>query len=558
MTRHLLTCVLSGVLASGGLLWAQDTPAEGEACTVEEQDIKTWKMTVEDKEWSVRPATPTYGGDTGLFHLPSAYALPKGKAAFSLFRDNLDRDPMDVDASIHGLSVGFGATDRLEVFGSLGFQNRVNTDALDQDGFVNEFPFAGTQATSPGWQTGVGDVRVGAKYTLLDDYRGDAVGLAVRGEVKLPTADEEKGLGTGKPSFGVDLVLSKTLNRGADIHGSLGFRVNSDPDDLDIANALKWGVGVNFPACYFLQLQAELMGTSYSGGEFEEATSPIDLVVGPVIWIKPGLFIRPAISMNLAFDDRGLNSSSKSYTGRQISIGYHPGTRCCEVYVPPPPPPPPAPNRPPTVACEVDRGTILPGETVRCRAAASDPDGDALTYSWAANGGAVTGTGAEATFDSAGLAGPATVTVTVQVSDGRGGTAEARCTINVEKPAPPEPITCTAGGFPRNLSRLNNVDKACLDDVAARLRQDPKSRLIIVGHADSQERHPEVLGKTRAEAIKAYLVTERGIEESRIVTRSAAATKPLDMGTTPAARAKNRRVELIFLAEGAMAPEDDD
>ena len=51
---------------------------------------------------------------------------------------------------------------------------------------------------------------------------------------------------------------------------------------------------------------------------------------------------------------------------------------------------------------------------------------------------------------------------------------------------------------------------------------------------------------------------ERGIEESRITVRSAAATKPLDTGTTAMARAKNRRVELIFVPEGAVAPEDDD
>ena len=48
-----------------------------------------------------------------------------------------------------------------------------------------------------------------------------------------------------------------------------------------------------------------------------------------------------------------------------------------------------------------------------------------------------------------------------------------------------ETITCISGGFPANLARLNNVDKACLDDVASRLRQDPRSRVVIVGHADS-------------------------------------------------------------------------
>ena len=36
-------------------------------------------------------------------------------------------------------------------------------------------------------------------------------------------------------------------------------------------------------------------------------------------------------------------------------------------------------------------------------------------------------------------------------------------------------MTCTSGGFPRNLARLNNVDKACLDDVASRLRTDPRA-----------------------------------------------------------------------------------
>jgi outer membrane protein OmpA-like peptidoglycan-associated protein len=146
----------------------------------------------------------------------------------------------------------------------------------------------------------------------------------------------------------------------------------------------------------------------------------------------------------------------------------------------------------------------------------------------------------------------------VKVSDGRGGTASATCTIRVEEPKKPETITCTSGGFPRNLSRLNNVDKACLDDVATRLRQDPKARVVIVGHADSKERYPEVIGRTRAEAVKTYLVKDRGVEESRITAKSAGATRPLDTGTSAAARAKNRRVELIFVPEGATPPEDDD
>jgi len=549
---------LVGCLALTTAAWAQDAPSAGQAsCEVNREDVKTWTIDLEGREYQVHPATPAYDGSTGLFHMPTAYTLPKGKFAFSLFRDNMDRDPKDVDISVHGLNVAFGATSKLEIFGSIGVQNRVNVDALSQAGFVNDYPFAGTSATSPGWQTGFGDVKLGAKYKILDDYLGDGVGLAVRGYVKLPTADEEKGLGTGKFSGGADLVLSKSVNRVLDLHGMLGYQVNSDPDNVNIGNALRWGVGLNVPACRSIQLQADLTGSRYSDADFEQ-TNPVDLVIGPVLWIKPGFFIRPALSWNLAFDDRGLNSTSKSWTGRQIAIGYHPGTTCCAVALPPPAPPPPA-NKNPTVACEIERSTILPGEKVGVRAAGSDPDGDPLTYSWSTTGGQIVGVGPSVTFDSTALAAPGSATITVRCQDGRGGEASSTCNVNVQAPKRVvEPVTCTSGGFPRNMARLNNVDKACLDDVASRLKQDPRSRVVIVGHADAQEKTPEVIARKRGEAVKGYLVKERGIEESRIVVRSAAASKPLDTGKTAAARAKNRRVEVIFAPEGATIPEDDD
>jgi hypothetical protein len=328
--------VLATLLALTGPVWAEDADAGG-ACTVKKEDVKTWTATIEGKEYQVRPATPAYDGDTGLFHLSSAYTLPKGKASFSLYRDNLDRDPKDLDISTHGITIGYGATDKLEVFGTIGIQNRVNADALFQPGFYNDNPFVST-----GWETGFGDVKLGGKYKLLDDYNQDSVGLALKAYVKLGTADEALGLGTGKADFGGDLILSKSINRAADIHASIGYEVKGDPDEVKIGNAFKWGVGLNIPACRIFQIQAELTGRNYSGGDFDQ-TNPLDLIVGPVFWIKPGIFIRPAISWNLNYDDRGLNSSSKSWTGRQISIGYHPGSRCCEVYTPPPPPPPPEP-----------------------------------------------------------------------------------------------------------------------------------------------------------------------------------------------------------------------
>ncbi len=216
-------------------------------------------------------------------------------------------------------------------------------------------------------------------------------------------------------------------------------------------------------------------------------------------------------------------------------------------------------NRPPTVSVTCDPSPVLPGQVSSCKATASDPDGDPLTYAWSAGSGRISGSNAAASLDTAGIQPGDCAPVTVKVSDGRGGVAEATTKVCVQEPPKPKPeaVTCTSGGFPRNLSRLNNVDKACLDDVASKLNQDPRSRVIIVGHADASERNTEVMGRKRAEAIKTYLVDERGIAEARITAKSAADAKPLDTAKNARARAKNRRVDVVFVPEGATVPEDD-
>jgi outer membrane protein OmpA-like peptidoglycan-associated protein len=551
MSGRLTAWVLGGLLSVGPAALAQDANTHADH-GVKKEDVKTWVATADGKEYEVRPATPNYFGDTGLFHISSAYTLPKGKAAFSLFRDNLDRDPKDIDFSIHGLNLAYGVTSKIELFAHVGIQHRADTDAIFQPGYFNDLPLAGTQPTSPGWQTGFGDIRLGAKLGLMDDHRNDPIGVALRASVKLATSDEAKGLGSGATSFDGTLVVSKNLGSIADIHGNVGYVFNSDPEGFDIGNALKIGGGINIPSCKIFQVQADLLYTKYSGGDFEQ-TNPLDLVVGPVVWIKPGFFFRPALSWNLNFDDRGLNSGMRSWIGRQVALGYHPGTVCHPIVVPPPPTPPPA-NKPPTVSCEAEKSNVTAGESVRCRAVGSDPDGDQLTYEWSASAGKVTGSGPSATWDSTGVAPGTSATITVKVSDGRGGTAQSSCPIRVEGVKKAEPITCTSGGFPANRERLNNVDKACLDDVASRLRQDPRGRVVIIGHADSKEKYPEVIGRKRAEAVKAYLVKERGVDEARITVRSEGARKPADTGTTEASRKKNRRVEIVFLPEGAELP----
>lgn len=212
-------------------------------------------------------------------------------------------------------------------------------------------------------------------------------------------------------------------------------------------------------------------------------------------------------------------------------------------------------NQRPTVNCASSRAEVLPGESVTLQATASDPEGDPLTYEWSTTAGRVSGTGSNATVDFTGTTPPATATVTVRVSDNHGNTTTCDATVALREPVrAAEAVSCIAGGFPRNLSRLNNVDKACLDDVAQRLGGDPRARVIVIGHADSRESSPDATSQARADAVRDYLVQERAIETSRITVRSATASRPLDVGTDASAQGRNRRVEVWFVPEGAAEP----
>jgi outer membrane protein OmpA-like peptidoglycan-associated protein len=209
-----------------------------------------------------------------------------------------------------------------------------------------------------------------------------------------------------------------------------------------------------------------------------------------------------------------------------------------------------APNQAPTVTCSADRAEILPGETANVTVVASDPEGDPLTYEWSTSSGHVTGAGTSATLDFTGATPPATAAVTVRVKDNHGNTATSDCSVRLVEPVrKAEAVSCVAGGFPKNLSRISNVDKACLDDVAQRLSADPRARVIVIGHSDSKETG-SALAQQRGDAVKTYLVRERNVDEARIEVRSAGSTKMM----AAAGDAQNRRVEVWFVPEGATVP----
>jgi outer membrane protein OmpA-like peptidoglycan-associated protein len=213
---------------------------------------------------------------------------------------------------------------------------------------------------------------------------------------------------------------------------------------------------------------------------------------------------------------------------------------------------------PPTISCSASPTTLKPGETSTVTAVGVSPQSRPLTYSYAAVAGTISGNGATATFSSTG-APTGEVGITCTVTDDKTQTANASTSVNILAPyVPPVPhtqalATISFGTDKKRPDRVDNEGKAGLDGIALSLQQAPDAKLVIVGEANAKERaktakeaafamkhkHAKVddPAADRAVNVKDYLVTDKGIDASRITVAT---------GTTDA-----QEVETYLVPAGA-------
>jgi outer membrane protein OmpA-like peptidoglycan-associated protein len=185
------------------------------------------------------------------------------------------------------------------------------------------------------------------------------------------------------------------------------------------------------------------------------------------------------------------------------------------------------PYEPPTVSCSANPSSVISGFPSTITAAGISPQNRPLTYSYSSTSGTVSGTGTTATLSTVG-ASLGTVGVTCSVVDDKGQTASAPTAVTVVLPvAAPTPRTsdlCSIqfGRDVKRPARVDNEAKACLDEIALSLNGSPDAKLAVIGNASSEEKGGNKLAAERAVNTKTYLVTEKGIDASRIAvyTRS--------------------------------------
>jgi hypothetical protein len=176
---------------------------------------------------------------------------------------------------------------------------------------------------------------------------------------------------------------------------------------------------------------------------------------------------------------------------------------------------------PPTVSCTANPVNLISGASSTITAVAISPQNRPLTYSYNSTSGSVSGIGSTATLSTTG-APIGSITVTCKVVDDTGLTASGTTAVTVAAPvAAPKPLTSElcAIHFDRDARRpvrVDNEGKACLDEIALNLQSNSNAQLAIVGNAAGQETGGNQLATKRAVNTKAYLVSGKGIDPSRI------------------------------------------
>lgn len=101
--------------------------------------------------------------------------------------------------------------------------------------------------------------------------------------------------------------------------------------------------------------------------------------------------------------------------------------------------------------------------------------------------------------------------------------------------------------FDTDKATLKAGSKPALAEIAKLLANNPKLKLLVVGHTDNRGSfdYNIALSRRRAAAVVKALVHDYGISAARLMSWGDGYTAPAASNATAAGRAKNRRVELV-------------
>jgi hypothetical protein len=96
-------------------------------------------------------------------------------------------------------------------------------------------------APTSGTTSGIGDLRLAATYAI--PLQGQW-GVDLTGNVKVATADEDKGLGTGANDYGAAVDVYRSVGDATTLFGGVGYTLLGDSDFIEVDSV--WNANVGF------------------------------------------------------------------------------------------------------------------------------------------------------------------------------------------------------------------------------------------------------------------------------------------------------------------------
>jgi len=156
-------------------------------------------------------------------------------------------------------------------------------------------------------ESGVGDLLLKVSYTVLEE-RDFVPEIAPYVKIKFPTADSDRGLGTGEFDETIGVDLSKRLIDGLFGFVTLSYTFVGDPPGTNFRDSFGWSVGPAYsigPLSLFTFLDGS---TAISPGQ----SDPLELRVGAEYRLTRALKFTGAVT-------RGLSNGSADWGG---SLGF--------------------------------------------------------------------------------------------------------------------------------------------------------------------------------------------------------------------------------------------
>jgi Putative MetA-pathway of phenol degradation len=160
--------------------------------------------------------------------------------------------PLTLGAGFHYSSGDYGTSSTTDI-ASLAATAKYDAGPWTYRATVPYIKIDGANAVIPGvgrvrdgggsrTESGLGDIVLGATYAAYNDRR---LGVDLTGKVKLATADEDKGLGTGEHDLIFLLDLYQTFNRVTGF-GGVGYHILGDAPGLPLDNVWSMNLGFSY------------------------------------------------------------------------------------------------------------------------------------------------------------------------------------------------------------------------------------------------------------------------------------------------------------------------